>query len=120
LKAEKKAMHEYLVTKEIIRIATDAALRENAPKVKKIALVVGELSGYASECIQMYFNEIAKGTPCEGGLLDIKRVRPQLKCNLCGTEFDMSPLSFKCPTCGGDAHPTDKGNEFYVEYIEAE
>lgn len=113
-------MHEYPVTKEIIRIATDAALKSNASKVKRIALVVGDLSGYASESIQMYFDEIAKGTPCEGSLLNIKRVKPQLKCSVCGTEFDMSPISFKCPNCGGGARPTDKGNEFYVEYIEAE
>lgn len=113
-------MHEYPVTKEIIRIASEAAIKGNASKVKRIALVVGDLSGYASESIQMYFDEIAKGTPCEGCLLDIKRIKPELKCNLCGKEFDMTPLSFKCPDCGGDANPTGKGNEFYVEYIEAE
>jgi hydrogenase nickel incorporation protein HypA/HybF len=113
-------MHEYPVTKEIIHIASEAAGKKGAKRVTKIALVIGELSGYASDSIQMYFDEIAKGTPCEGCLLDIKRVKPKLKCVSCGKVFDMSPLSFRCPECGGEAHPTEEGNEFYIEYIEAE
>lgn len=113
-------MHEYPVTKEIIRIAEEAARQRNAGKVTKIALVAGELSGYASESIQMYFDEISKGTLCEGSILDIKRVKPTLKCVSCGNVFEMTPVSFDCPACGGSAQPTGEGNEFYIEYIEAE
>jgi len=113
-------MHEYPVTTEIIRIASGAAEKQNASKVTKIALVVGDLSGYASDSIQMYFDEISRGTPCEGASLEIKRIRPQLKCAECGLLFDMTPLSFKCPACGGGSRPAGNGSEFYIDYIEAE
>jgi hydrogenase nickel incorporation protein HypA/HybF len=68
----------------------------------------------------MYFNEISKGTLCEGCGLKIKRVKPTLECNECNNIFEMEPFSFKCPVCGSDAHITETGNEFFIEYIEVE
>jgi len=68
----------------------------------------------------MYFDEISKGTLCEGCALDIRRVKPKLECGVCGQLFERRPFSFECPSCGGEGHPTRIGTEFYIDTIEIE
>lgn len=111
-------MHEYPITLEIIRLAEEAARKRNACHVEKIALVIGDLSGYVGESVHMYFDEISKGTLCEGCLLEIKRIKPKVQCEACGEIFERKPFSFECPKCGGQALPTKIGMEFYIDYIE--
>jgi hydrogenase nickel incorporation protein HypA/HybF len=112
-------MHEYPVTLEIVRIASEAAQKEKG-HVAAINLVVGEESGFIGESIQMYFDVIAKGTLCEGASLHIEGVRPKLRCSKCGQLFYRKPFDFSCPVCGGDGLPTDIGREFYVKNVEVE
>ena len=111
-------MHEYPITLEIIRIAVETAKEKNAQRVDKIALVIGDLSGYVGESVHMYFDEISKGTACEGCRLEITRVKPKVKCTVCGEVFERKPFSFECPVCKGQAGPTSIGTEFYIDYIE--
>jgi hydrogenase nickel incorporation protein HypA/HybF len=113
-------MHEYPVTLEIIRLAGNAARDEGADKVRLISLVIGDMSGYVGDSVQMYFDEISKGTSCEGCELKITRVEPKLKCASCGELFKRKPFSFDCPHCGGDGYPTNIGTEFYIDYIEVD
>ena len=109
------AMHEYSLTQNIIETATRYA--EKNSKVSKIVLVIGEASGVCSESIQMYFDIIAKGTICEGAVLEIETVKPLLKCKTCGNLFERKPFLFEC-ACGGEGMPTETGSEFYVREIE--
>lgn len=111
-------MHEYPITLEIIRIAQEAAKKQHAVHVDKIALVIGDLSGYVGESVHMYFDEISKGTVCEGCRLEITRVKPKVKCTACGEVFERKPFSFECPVCKAQAGPTNIGTEFYIDYIE--
>lgn len=113
-------MHEYPITLEIIRIAEETAREHGADHVEKIALVIGDLSGYVGESVNMYFDEISKGTACEGCRLEITRIRPKVECQTCGYIFERKPFSFECPACGGQAVPTQIGTEFYIDHIEIE
>ena len=113
-------MHEYPVTLEIIRLAANAARDHGADSVKRISLVIGDMSGYVGDSVQMYFEEISKGTACEGCALNITRVEPRLRCASCGELFKRKPFSFACPHCGGDGQPTGIGTEFYIDSIEVE
>lgn len=112
-------MHEYPVTVRIVEIANEEAVKAGG-KVTAINLVVGDDSGFIGESIQMYFDIIAEGTPCEGAKLSIERVRPKLKCASCGKFFERKPFSFTCPFCGGKGGPTKIGKEFYVKSVELE
>lgn len=111
-------MHEYPITNEIIRIASETAKNKNAARVTKISIVAGDLCGYVSDSIQMYFDEISKGTVCEGAVLEINRVVPKLRCTSCGELFERKPFSFSCPVCNGEGEPTDIGKEFFIDYIQ--
>lgn len=112
-------MHEYPVTVRIVEIASETA-RQKRGKVRRIDLVAGEDSGFIGDSIQMYFDVVAEGTPCEGAQLFIKGVKPQLRCDSCGELFERKRFSFQCPFCGGDGSPTEIGKEFYVKSVELE
>lgn len=110
-------MHEYPITKRIIEIAQEYATANNAQEVKVINLVVGDYSGYVASSIELYFDIIAAGSPCEKARLNIERVKPKLCCNQCGAYFERKPYSFECPRCQGEGSPTEIGQEFYIKSI---
>lgn len=119
-------MHEYQITKDII--ATACAEVKIGMEVEKIVLVVGKNTGFIGESIQMYFDEISKGTSVEGSKLEIIPVEPKLRCKNCGNLFarkidekleikDAIQNSFKCPKCGGDGMPSEVGKEFFIKEL---
>lgn len=111
-------MHEYPLVQSVIKTASAHALEYKDARVKSIRLVVGDGTGYVPESIQMYFDILSKGTVCEGASIEIRRVKPVMKCEACGREFERSPFSFDCPDCGGLGSPTEVGKELYVDEIE--
>ncbi|OPZ86791.1 MAG: Hydrogenase/urease nickel incorporation protein HypA [Firmicutes bacterium ADurb.Bin419] len=111
-------MHEYSITQQIVKIAEENAKKYGATRIERISLVVGELSGFIGDSIQMYFDILAKDTLAEGAQLDITYVKPQLKCTKCKYYFYRSRFSFECPKCGGMGAPTEIGKEFYVKDID--
>jgi hydrogenase nickel incorporation protein HypA/HybF len=113
-------MHEYPITLQIIKIAEKYAVDHPGCKIKRIHVVAGDDSGYVPDTVKLYFDEISKGTQCEGGELLIRRVRPKLRCTSCGALFERKLFSFVCPQCGGEGEPSEIGKEFYVESIEVE
>ena len=113
-------MHEFPITEQIVKIASDKAKENNARIVTRITLVVGEYSGFIGESIQMYFDIISKGTICEGAILELENVKAKWRCPACDINYIRKPLSFACPKCGQDGEPTCIGKEFYVKNIEVE
>ncbi len=113
-------MHEYPITQRIIEIAEDYAEKHGYRRVRGIHVVAGDLAGYVPDTVKLYFDEISKGTRCEGGTLTITRVEPKLHCTRCGAYFKRALFSFSCPECGGEGELCEIGREFYVESIEVD
>lgn len=113
-------MHEFPITQRIIQMAEDRCREHGGLRVTDIGLVVGLYSGFIGESIQMYFDVLTEGTLCEGARLRIRTVKPMLRCSQCEALFERSPMSFACPACGGDGHPTEIGKEFFIEAIDVE
>ena len=113
-------MHEYPITQQIIQIASDHAKENDARRITRITLVVGEYSGFISESIQMYFDIISQDTLCQGAVLEVESVKAKWRCPVCDIHYIRKPLSFACPECGQDGEPTSIGKEFYVKNIEIE
>ncbi len=113
-------MHEYSLTKQIVKIVNNTALNNDAGKVNSVRLVIGESSGIIPDSVQLYFDMIAQGTPAEGAQLVISCIASQMHCPNCDKNFIRPRFSFECPDCGTLGNPTDIGNEFYVESVELE
>lgn len=113
-------MHEMAVTANILHLVLDETERAGASRVKKITLVIGELSSILDDSVQLYFDLLCEDTPAAGATLEFKRVAATLRCRNCGHTFTKQGSSFVCPACGGDGALTGDAKEFYIESIEVE
>ncbi len=113
-------MHELSVTEEILNIALEHAGNAQARKVLRINLVIGELTSFAGESIQFYFEILSKGTNAENASLSISHVPARARCRQCQNEFALKEMDWVCPRCGGLIDDILSGREFYVESIEVE
>jgi hydrogenase nickel incorporation protein HypA/HybF len=113
-------MHELPVTEQIVEIVLEHARKATAQRVLKINLVIGELSSFAGESIQFYFDLFSKGTEAENASLSISRVPAKARCQACKQEFNPGGMNWFCPACGGPVEEILGGREFYIESIEVE
>jgi hydrogenase nickel incorporation protein HypA/HybF len=113
-------MHELGVTENVVNIALAKAGEAQANKVIQINLVVGELSGFVSDCIQFYFDSLSKDTIAQGAVLHFESVPTQLRCRDCSTIFQPQDTLWSCPECRGQSIEISQGRELYIESIEVE
>lgn len=118
-------MHEASAAESIVRMAhaeaeSHSSLTGRNLRVTHIRLVVGETTGYMRESLEFYVGVFARGTRVEGATLDIRYVKPRLKCPACGLEFERQRFSFDCPSCGSQGLMTGAGREFFIDSIEVE
>ena len=113
-------MHEYHIVEGIVKQVIEKAKTNNASRVTKIKLAVGELSGLEESSIKLYFDDLSKSTMIEDADLIINTVYVQLKCKKCNKMFELKGKNFNCPDCGNLGTATDIGKELYIEDIEVE
>jgi hydrogenase nickel incorporation protein HypA/HybF len=111
-------MHEASAAEAIVKMVCAESSAHGASRVARISLVVGETTGYMRESLEFYVSASARGTAAEGAALDIRYVKPLLRCPSCGLEYERRRFSFDCPSCGAQGLMTKAGSEFYVDSIE--
>ena len=112
-------MHEMAIAEGILNIAFDYAEKNQASKITKITLKLGEMSGVEIEALNVSFDVLTKGTIAEGAELEVKRVPLMGKCNKCGKEFHIEQYNFFCPECDGILI-LQSGRELQVESLDME
>jgi hydrogenase nickel incorporation protein HypA/HybF len=113
-------MHELAITQSMLNLVLEQTEKAKAKRVGKINLVIGEMTGVVSECVQFYFDLLSKGTPADGAALAIKTVSTQAKCRDCGKPFEVEEFDWTCPRCNGNNIEIVAGKELFVESIEVE
>jgi len=113
-------MHELTITQNMLDVVTEQAQEAGAKEVKKITLVIGEMSGFVEECVQFYFDFISKGTIAEGAALSFKMIPATAKCRGCGKLFELKEFDWTCPYCQSNNMEITSGKELFVESIEVE
>ena len=113
-------MHEFSITQNILAIALEKANEANASKITQINIVVGELSGIASECVQFYFDFLSQDTIAAEAGLNFTKIPFQLRCSGCATIFSPDGFDWTCPKCGGQRSEAISGGECYLDSIEVE
>lgn len=113
-------MHEYAVTENVVDIVCRHATEAGAHRVRRVYLVVGELSTIIDESVQFYFDFISEGTVAEGAELCFRRVNVEVECGACGHVWQPADADWTCPQCGQAQARVRAGREFYVESIEVE
>jgi len=113
-------MHELAITQNMFDLVIEQAKKAEAKKVGKINLVIGEMTGVVSDCVQFYFDFISKGTLAEGAALSFAMVPSKAQCRDCGKTFELKEFDWTCPHCGGSSLQIVAGKELFVESIEVE
>lgn len=113
-------MHELSITQSMLNLVLEQAEKAEATKVGKIDLVIGEMTGVVSECVQFYFDFLSRGTIAEGAALAIKTVSTQVQCRGCDKLFEVREFDWTCPHCRGNNIEIVAGKELFVESIEVE
>ena len=113
-------MHELGITENILNITLAKASEGQATRILKINLVIGELSGFAADCIRFYFDTLSKGTIAQGAALHFETVPAESRCRNCSDAFRPQDTLWSCPKCGSQGVEISKGRELYIESVEVE
>lgn len=114
-------MHELAVTEEIVKIALEYAERNNAQKVIRINLRIGEMSHLVEDMLIRVFHHLTRGTIMEGAKVFIERSAIILRCGDCDMSYTaeiQEIVNSACPVCGGTNFTIVSGREFYIDTIE--
>ena len=110
-------MHELSLAGAVV----DTAERHSGGRrVVHIQLRVGELRQVVPDSLAFYFEHVARGTLCEGAVLEYETVAATLGCSSCAAGWSLDDAGFRCPSCGGADVAVQAGDEFEVESIEVE
>ena len=113
-------MHEFAVTNSILSIALQKAQEVEAKKVTKIDLLVGRLTGFVPECIQLQFDILSRGTIAAGASLSFHQPLVNLHCRKCDIAYTADSFDLVCPDCHSLDVEILSGSELYMESMEVE
>lgn len=113
-------MHELPIIGEVVKVALMHAQRNQAKRIVKVHLAVGDLSDLVDEWVQHYFNHLTKDTIAREAQLVIEHVPITVMCASCRKPFtvDKKEVSFVCPDCGEKGTHLLQGRGFKVKSIE--
>ena len=107
-------MHELAITRNIVAIVAEAA---KGRRVSRVTVEIGELSGVMADAVAFCFGIVARGTPLDGALLDIRLIDGRARCQECAGEFAAETLFARCP-CGSRRVERLQGEELNVKTME--
>ncbi len=114
-------MHEMSITINILEIVRDQMRQNEAERLKKLKLRIGEMTAVEPDSLRFCFEACIKGTPLEGAELDIEEVFLTGRCNACDTVFRLEHYFIsQCPGCGGTAEEIVSGRELDIVSMEVE
>lgn len=120
--------HEMSVAEGVAKAVLRGAQRENATRVVKINLEIGELTFLNAEQVAFWLAELLKDTIAEGAEIEYENLPAKVRCQKCGYEGPMAvredPLFhtalpvFACPACKEGPLEILEGKNCIVKYIE--
>lgn len=95
-------MHELSLTRSVLDIVEDYALKHRFQRVNTLKLSFGRLSCLDPKALKFAFEAQSAGTRAEGAVL-IFQVHPaRMTCLTCDREVDVASWTTTCPLCHGD------------------
>lgn len=113
-------MHELAITESLFKIIMEQAGKAGAKRVTRVNLMIGRLTGYVPEAVEMNFNLLASGTMAEGACLKIEWVPVKISCRECRKESEQLDLGSGCSHCGSLNVMIAGGREMYIESMEVD
>ena len=121
-------MHEFGVSQEIAKVVLHHAEEQNAAKVLRVEIEIGELSFLNPEQIEFWVKISFEKTIADEAEINIEITKPQVSCADCGylgeLRIEEDPMyhvlspSFSCPKCNSSKIEIEKGRECLIKRIE--
>ena len=110
-------MHELSLSSAIVNTVEKHAA---GLRVTIVSLRVGAMRQVVPDTLEFYFEFVARGSVCEGAVLEQELIPGVLRCRACEHEWAIEIPVSRCPECAGSNVEIVAGNEFEVESIEVE
>ena len=110
-------MHEMGIVVSFVKMAEDFAVKNNAAKVLKVVLQLGEISGIEPRYLSEFYPVVIEGTLLEGSELLIETIAASVFCTGCGTTYNPAKADFKCPNCGSEHGDVIDGRGLFIKEI---
>lgn len=112
-------MHELGVVFYVVRDVKQVAEENQAEKVSKVTLEIGEVTGILHDYLIDCWNWARKKEPImEEARLQIQEIPAVSFCEECRQEYPTVQYARQCPHCGSEHTYLLRGNEFLIKEIE--
>lgn len=111
-------MHEASIAIELVQLVQEQALINNATRVLKVGIRVGELSSVIPEALAFAWNDSTLGTICENSKLEIERVKAIAICPTHGEVTLELQKGLRCPVCNTPTPNIVQGEELELDTLE--
>ena len=112
-------MHELSIAASLLAIVEKTAAEHGVTRVRRLRIVIGALGNVIPEALEFAFEVAGRGTVAEGAQLEIVPVPVTVRCNACQAETELEDFAFVCMACGSVDVDVVRGNELYLDSIEA-
>jgi len=96
-------LHELSFAAQILRCVEQQAREHRAPRVSRLRLRVGRLSGVNRDNLAFCLEAVADGSVMQGAQIEVDEAGPELVCPSCGRLPVDGMVKPVCPACGKEA-----------------
>ncbi|WP_211310901.1 hydrogenase maturation nickel metallochaperone HypA [Halomonas denitrificans] len=97
---EPRDVHELSLCRSLIRQAARVAAEHGAPRIRRLCVRIGPLSGVEVALMREAFPLASRDTPAEGARLEIATAPVRVHCPRCAQETEARVNDLTCPRCG--------------------
>ncbi len=113
-------MHEYSIVQNLLDLCEQNAAANNATKVHKVVVGIGELSSVEPQLLKTAFDTFKLETIAQSAVMEIQRIPLKAKCFDCSADFVPTMTNFLCPKCGSTDTKLTSGDELLLLSLEIE
>lgn len=113
-------MHEYSIVQNLIDLCEQNAEANNATKVCKVVVGIGEMSSVEPQLLKTAFDTFKFETVAADAILEIQRISLKAECFECKADFVPTVSNFLCPKCGSADTKLVSGDELLLLSLEIE
>lgn len=113
-------MHEYSIVQNLLDLCEQNAVANNASKVFKIVVGIGEMSSVEPTLLKTAFDTFKFDTIASEAVMEIQRIALKAECLDCGCSFTPTMSNFLCQKCGSLNTKLISGDELLLLSLEIE
>ena len=113
-------MHELSIAGAVLDSVRAEAERRPGTRVRKVGIVVGELSGVDSDSLRFCLEVLVRDTEFDGVSLELTPSPRRHRCRDCRETFTVADYQTSCPRCGSRDTDCISGTELQLSFVELE